>query len=348
MISDTLLKGVYLFGDLSAEERGRLAKIAESMALPAGFQIFRAGEEATALYLIKDGSVRITTLSPSGERIDVATLGSGSHFGEMALIDGAKRSASAETLEATTIFRFDYGKIQSVLNASETQSQFDAGERTAEHEVVEKTEMADAKHLAREPPQARAKREVEALQHLTAKDIGVVAVRRHQRGQRVAVFVSVPAQDLEAPHARRAARCLAVAAVAREYRGQAFREQHVDRFVQAIEEIGRRRVGKVSVAIARDDLVPAPVRTRQPRGLARRERLVADGIERQARRQHQSLLRARDGHVDTPFGVAVVDRGERRNGVDHKQRRMLGAVDRLANKRNAAGDARRRLVVHDH
>ncbi|OLC69094.1 MAG: hypothetical protein AUH79_02215 [Betaproteobacteria bacterium 13_1_40CM_4_64_4] len=118
MISDTLLKGVYLFGDLSAEERGRLAKIAESMALPAGFQIFRAGEDATALYLIKDGSVRITTLSPSGERIDVATLGSGSHFGEMALIDGAKRSAGAETLEATTIFRFDYGKIQSVLNGS--------------------------------------------------------------------------------------------------------------------------------------------------------------------------------------------------------------------------------------
>ena len=111
MISDTLLKGVYLFGDLSAEERGRLAKIAESMALPARFQIFRAGEEATALYLIKDGSVRITTLSPSGERIDVATLGSGSHY-------GAKRSASAETLEATTIFRFDYSKIQSVLNGS--------------------------------------------------------------------------------------------------------------------------------------------------------------------------------------------------------------------------------------
>ena len=33
-------------------------------------------------------------------------------------IDGAKRSASAETLEATTIFRFDYSKIQSVLNGS--------------------------------------------------------------------------------------------------------------------------------------------------------------------------------------------------------------------------------------
>ena len=118
MISDTLLKGVYLFSDLGADERGRLAKIAEPMSLQAGFQIFRAGEEATALYLIKNGSVRIAALSPSGERIEVATLASGSHFGEMALIDGAKRSASAETLEATSIFRFDYARIRSLLDGS--------------------------------------------------------------------------------------------------------------------------------------------------------------------------------------------------------------------------------------
>jgi CRP-like cAMP-binding protein len=118
MISDSLLKGVYLFADLGAEERGRLAKIAEPMNLQAAFRIFSTGDEATALYLIKEGSVRISTLSPSGERIDVATLASGSHFGEMALIDGAKRSAGAETLEPTSIFRFDYDKIQSVLDGS--------------------------------------------------------------------------------------------------------------------------------------------------------------------------------------------------------------------------------------
>ncbi len=118
MISDTLLKGVYLFSDLGADERGRLAKIAEPMSLQAGFQIFGGGDEATALYLIKEGSVRITTLSPSGERIDVATLASGSHFGEMALMDGAKRSASAETLEPTSIFRFDYARIRSLLDGS--------------------------------------------------------------------------------------------------------------------------------------------------------------------------------------------------------------------------------------
>jgi CRP-like cAMP-binding protein len=118
MISDSLLQGVYLFNDMTAEERASLARIAEPMSVPAGMPIFRAGEPATALYLIKAGSVRIAVISANGQSIDVATLGSGSHFGEMALIDGAKRSATAETLEATSMFRFDYDKVTALLDRS--------------------------------------------------------------------------------------------------------------------------------------------------------------------------------------------------------------------------------------
>jgi CRP/FNR family transcriptional regulator, cyclic AMP receptor protein len=120
MISDSLLQGVYLFTDLNADERASLAKIAEEMTLPARFPIFGAGDPATALYLIKDGSVRLTVTSSGGKLIDVATLGSGSHFGEMALIDGAKRSATAETLEPTFMFRFDYAKVTALLDRSPT------------------------------------------------------------------------------------------------------------------------------------------------------------------------------------------------------------------------------------
>jgi CRP-like cAMP-binding protein len=118
MISDSLLQGVYLFTDLTADERASLARIAETMTVPAGFPIFRAGDPATALYLIKDGSVRVAVTSAGGQAIDVATLGSGSHFGEMALIDGAKRSATAETLEPTSMFRFDYDKVTALLDRS--------------------------------------------------------------------------------------------------------------------------------------------------------------------------------------------------------------------------------------
>jgi CRP-like cAMP-binding protein len=120
MISDSLLQGVYLFSDLNADERASLAKIAEEMTLPAGFPIFHAGDLATAVYLIKDGSVRIAVTASKGQSIEVATLGSGSHFGEMALIDGAKRSATAETLEPTHLFRFDYSKTTALLDRSPT------------------------------------------------------------------------------------------------------------------------------------------------------------------------------------------------------------------------------------
>ena len=118
MISDSLLQGVYLFADLSAGERATLAKIAQAMTVPAGFPIFRAGDPATALYLIEAGSVRVTVIASTGKPIEVAMLGSGSHFGEMALIDGAKRSASAETLEPTSMLRFDYDKITPLLDRS--------------------------------------------------------------------------------------------------------------------------------------------------------------------------------------------------------------------------------------
>jgi CRP-like cAMP-binding protein len=118
MITDALLKSVYLFADLDAGQREEFAKIAEAVRLPAGYMIFTAGDAATALYLIQDGTVRITTSSPGAKTIDVATLGSGSHFGEMALIDGARRSATAQALEATAVFRFDYDKVRALLERS--------------------------------------------------------------------------------------------------------------------------------------------------------------------------------------------------------------------------------------
>ncbi len=117
-ISDSLLEGVYLFGDLTANERGELAKAAEPMNLPAGSRIFETGDAATAFYLIKNGSVQISTERSDAGQIKVATLGSGSHFGEMALIDGATRSAAAEALEPTSIYRFDYDKVQAILDRS--------------------------------------------------------------------------------------------------------------------------------------------------------------------------------------------------------------------------------------
>src|SRR3546814_19042941 len=51
--------------------------------------------------------------------------------------------------------------------------------------------------------------------------------------------------------------------------------------------------------------------------------------------------------MDAPRVVAVVDRRQRRDGVDHQQGRVAGLVDRLAHLGDAACAAGRGLVVDD-
>lgn len=118
MISQELLQGVYLFKNMSAEECAKFAKIAVQVPMQTGDVLFRAGSPSTAMYLIKDGSIRITQQSPSGETIPVATLGPGAHFGEMGLVDSPDRSASAEAMEHSALFCFEYDATRALLDAN--------------------------------------------------------------------------------------------------------------------------------------------------------------------------------------------------------------------------------------
>jgi CRP/FNR family cyclic AMP-dependent transcriptional regulator len=60
----------------------------------AGDIIFHEGDSGKALYVVLDGSVRISKRSNSGDKT-LALLGPGSHFGELALINQYARFASA-------------------------------------------------------------------------------------------------------------------------------------------------------------------------------------------------------------------------------------------------------------
>ncbi len=65
--------------------------------------IFHQGDPGDSLYIIESGAVKIVLPSPEGEdEAIIATLGAGDFFGELALLDGAERSATAIAHEATT------------------------------------------------------------------------------------------------------------------------------------------------------------------------------------------------------------------------------------------------------
>src|SRR5438309_6615556 len=221
-------------------------------------------------------------------------------------------------------------------NAGKRQAHFHAGQRAHQGEVVEVAEMADAEHLATELAEAGAERHVKGLENDLAYVVRVMAGGYQHCGERSGVLARIERKHFQTPGADGAARRLRMALVPREDRVEAlFVEQHAERFAQAVEQIGRRRIGEIAGLAVGDHIVPRPVAARQARGFGGGQRLGRDAVERQPRRQHQPLLRAGYRDIDAPFVVPVVDRSERRNRVDHVKGRMAGGIDGAAHVADA-------------
>lgn len=120
MANKNLLQNIYLFKRMSGEELEVISEAAEVETFGGTDELFTQGDRALALYVIKYGSVRIHQRSSAGDNIEVATLGTGSHFGEMGFVDGEPRSASATAIEKSDIIVFNYDKLRNVLERHPT------------------------------------------------------------------------------------------------------------------------------------------------------------------------------------------------------------------------------------
>jgi hypothetical protein len=152
---------------------------------------------------------------------------------------------------------------------------------------------------------------------------------------------------MQLPRLDRGAYAFGPALVAREDGVEALAEEHLERFVEAVEEVGVGGRRPVAVGVHGDDLVPRPECARQRRRLRRLEGTRRDRVEADPGRHHQALLRAADGDVDAPVVVAQVGAGQARDRIDQQQGRMAGGVDRLANRLDVGKRAGRGLVVDD-
>jgi CRP/FNR family cyclic AMP-dependent transcriptional regulator len=86
---------VPIFKDLSPNEILQLVKIIHNRNYLAGECIFFEGDPGMGIYIIRSGEVMIKRKLESGENQLLASFNTGDFFGELALVDSGKRSASA-------------------------------------------------------------------------------------------------------------------------------------------------------------------------------------------------------------------------------------------------------------
>jgi CRP/FNR family cyclic AMP-dependent transcriptional regulator len=102
-----------LFREFSETGLNIFAAIATEKSVPAGAPIFAENMVGDAMFIVKSGTVRIT--SRGGGDGTLATLGPGEHLGELALLARSVRivSATAETAcELVEITQRDYYRLQ--------------------------------------------------------------------------------------------------------------------------------------------------------------------------------------------------------------------------------------------
>jgi DNA-binding NtrC family response regulator len=102
---------------LSGRERTRLLGQARIRQLRAGEPLFTEGEEGREAYVILAGTLRITRDAGEGERASLALRSVGDWVGEIALVDGGRRSATVEADSTATVLEIPVAVFESLLDA---------------------------------------------------------------------------------------------------------------------------------------------------------------------------------------------------------------------------------------
>ncbi len=112
------LHNLYLFEGLGDSDLMLIENIAELRSYNAGEKIFSQGSPAVSFYVIQHGTVRIEQVEDDETCIEIATYGTGSHFGELPLLDNEPRSANATAVTNSDIIRVPYTSMIDLLESN--------------------------------------------------------------------------------------------------------------------------------------------------------------------------------------------------------------------------------------
>lgn len=116
-ITAEFLKSVTFFRSLDERERSDLSKILERKTFSEGALIFRYGDVGREFYVIESGSVELSVRDTTGDKIVLATIGTGEVFGELSVLDGGPRSAAATVVSDVVLWSLSRNRLTEFLTA---------------------------------------------------------------------------------------------------------------------------------------------------------------------------------------------------------------------------------------
>ncbi|MEP7052096.1 MAG: DUF1003 domain-containing protein [Pseudomonadota bacterium] len=109
------LAEVPFFSLLEEDHRALLAQRITTTTAKAGTVMFVYGDPGDSLYIVRSGVVEIFSKNDTGEKIVLETARTGDFFGEISLLDGGPRTASAQVLEDLDAVVVDRGDLEEFL-----------------------------------------------------------------------------------------------------------------------------------------------------------------------------------------------------------------------------------------
>lgn len=106
------LKQVFIFKDVPEPVLEIVARAADEMSVGAGETIFSPGETPDAIYVIRNGTVRVL---PEGGNAPLVLFGTGETLGEIAFVDGAPVGGTATALERADLLVIRAGRLADAL-----------------------------------------------------------------------------------------------------------------------------------------------------------------------------------------------------------------------------------------
>jgi CRP-like cAMP-binding protein len=108
---EDMLKNVPIFSELGKRDIERLSKLMVPRQVKAGEVIIKEGDQAAGFFVISSGKCEVVQDVEGANPNQLATLGEGDFFGEMALFEGFPRNATvraSEDSEVLAMTRWDF------------------------------------------------------------------------------------------------------------------------------------------------------------------------------------------------------------------------------------------------